>query len=533
MSQNLFDTQHRNFENYYEQNKNKPWYDWLVIDDKNDIKNGKQGYTGLLTHPNNKKLCCIYKTSKEDDNVVEHEYKILKHLETLANYCPHFHQAYGIIPFECNLNMTDEPLIINPKYKRVNRDMLLMQYIHNRCNFRQLMEDKKLNIGDNIIINIMKQISLIIHMYNDHKFTHYDLHTENILIRDCNPNMFILYIINKRLFLLPTYGYIPNIIDFGFSYCDYKPINTLTCTLVHTKYGFTSERFDPYTDLKLFFISTVDDISEMEDRNNLYDKLSNMSRNIFSGMNIQWTSGWDNSKIIDPVLSVRQLVKDYVKNSLLFSNSDIWVDTIQLLIDIPLSKLPYHQLETSFQSFIEEFIKFEERTTSKTLLNYILKIFVKYVKQYRVSYISENVDENKWAVLEIKRNFLDEYTQILNYHIPDIDYDKMICSLLLMSQCIEGLFYENLQKKYEEKDKQYSIMRLKSPLEFYDVLNINFPVLEKERKQITNKSSIIVVDHDNMKSCTITLSKEEFQMLNRIKTEKEQTRFIYNVYISR
>lgn len=102
-----------------------------------------------------------------------------------------------------------------------------------------------------------------------------------------------------------------------------------------------------------------------------------------------------------------------------------------------------------------------------------------------------------------------------------------------MTQCIEGLFYENLQKKYEEKDKQYSIMRLKSPLEFYDVLNINFPVLEKERKQITNKSSIIVVDHDNMKSCTITLSKEEFQMLNRIKTEKEQTRFIYNVYISR
>lgn len=545
MSQNLFDINNRKFEVYYEQNNKKPWHTWLVQSEKN-IKNGKQGYSGIFTHPINKNLCCLYKISREDDNLIEHEYSILKKLEQISSYCLHFHKAYGIIKFDCNIILSGDPLQISSKHKVIERDMLLMQYINNRCSFRELMENSK--IKDDVIINIMKQIFLIIEMYQDYEFTHYDLHSENILIRDCNPNTFILYVIHKKLYLIPTLGFIPNIIDFGFSYCKPKPNKPegcneephgLTGTLMSTKEGYTTSRFSKYTDLKLFFISVVDDLSRTIERENIYNKLYNICRNIFSGMNVQWNSGWDNSKIIDPITFIHELIKDYVKKSVLLYNSTLWFDSLQQLINLPLSPLPYHELETAFQNFVEEFIKFEERISSKTLLIYIFRILIKYIKKYRNSYISLDIEESKWAVLEIKKCFLEDYTQIIKYHIPDISWEKIICSLLLIAQCLEGLFYEHLEKIYKEKDTQFQIMRLKTPNDFYNVLNFNFTFPSISSKRLNPKSNIIVIDHDNRNTATFSLNKEEFLSYNILlkhndhEDSNEILKFLYNIYKSK
>jgi hypothetical protein len=534
MSQSLFDIHYKNFEQYFLQNQDKPWNQWLVQEDINEASkkdktpdksmNGKQGYVGILRHPQNKSLSCLYKISKVDDNVVEHEYKILKGLEPLAQYCPHFHKAYGIVSFDSNLIYGDNPLAHNTKSKIVRRPMLLMQYVKSKYDFNDMIQDE--NVKDDYILNVMKQVILCIYLAQQYRFTHYDLHTENILIRNCSPNMHMLYLLDEDTqFLTPTYGYVPNIIDFGFSYCD-VPDNTLTCTLVHTQQGFTSSRFDPYSDIKLFFISTVDDIAREEYRKAITPKLQNISRNLFSGMNVQWGSGWDNSKQITPVKIVHELVREYVKPSVLFSKSDLWFDTIQLLIQLPLSPLPYHDLEKCFTSFIQEFVKFEERIVSKTLLNYILKLLVQQVKSYRTSYLKGG-EESTWAILEIKRHFLEEYTQLVNYHVPSVDYEKMVCSLLMMVECLEGLFYEYLQKRYQEKDKQYEILRCTSIIDYYKILEYNFPT---RPKPLSNKTSIFVIDHVNRQSKTIHLTKEHANVCERLSTPELVAKYIRSVY---
>lgn len=532
MSQSLFDINCKNFEQYFTQNKDKPWNQWLVQekpepkkeDKEEKSMNGKQGYVGILRHPHNKSLSCLYKISKVDDNVVEHEYKILKGLERLAQYCPHFHKAYGVVPFDSNLVYGSNPLDHNTNSKVVRREMLLMQYIKSKYDFADMILDE--DIKDECIINIMKQIILCIQMAQQYQFTHYDLHTENILIRSCNPHMHLLYLIDEDTqFLTPTFGYVPNIIDFGFSYCD-VPNNTLTCTLVHTQQGFTSSRFDPYSDIKLFFISTVDDICREELRKGITPKLKNIARNVFSGMNVQWSSGWDNSKQITPVKIIHELVREYVKPSVLFGKTDLWFDTIQLLIQLPLSPLPYHDMEKCFTSFIEEFVKFEERIVSKTLLNYILKILVRYVATYRASYLKGG-EESSWAILEIKRHFLEEYTQLVNYHVPSVDYEKMVCSLLMIAECLEGLFHEYLQKRYQEKDKQYDILRCKSLIDFYKILEYNFPV---RAKPLTIKSSVFVIDHVNAQSKTIHLNKEHVNTCERLGDSNLIAKYLKSVY---
>ncbi len=526
MSQSLFDINCKNFENYYKENQDKPWNEWLVEEDERNEMKGKQGYVGVLRHPQNKSLSCLFKFSKVDDNVAEHEYKILKGLEPLSQYCPHFHKAYGLLPFESNILYNSEhPLRHNTNSKIVKRNMVLMQYVKSKYNLREMIEDE--SIKDEVIMNIMKQVILCLYLSHSFKFTHYDLHTENILIRNCSPNMHLLYLVDEHQeFLTPTFGFIPNIIDFGFSYCD-VPDNTLTCTLVHTQQGFTSARFDPYADAKLFLISSTDDFSRDEHRKSIHSKLSNICRNVFSGMNIQWGSGWDCSKQICPPKIIHELVRDYVRPSVLFSKNDLWFDTIQLLIKLPLSPMPYHDLEKCFTSFIEEFVKFEERIVSKTLLNYILKLIVIQVVKYRASYLKGG-EESAWSILEIKKHFLEEYTQLVNYHVPSIDYEKMVCSLLMMAECLEGLYYDYLKRRHEEKDRQYEIMRCKDMLDFYRILDYNFPC--KNAKPLTLKSNIFIIDHVRQQSKTISLTKENLNACEKLQDTQLISKYLRNVY---
>lgn len=526
MSHSLFDIHHRNFEQYFNQNKHRPWKEWLIQSDKHkELNDGKQGYTGVLQHPTNKNMCCIYKISKADDNLIDHEYEVLTRLKPLAMYCPHIHNAYGILSFDTNLFMESNPLKVEPREKVIKRDMLLMQFVPHKYDFHEMIKDE--TIKDENIINVMKQIILTIYMSHSYNFTHYDFHSENILIRNCNPNLFILYVFDHTEYLIPTNGYISNMIDFGFSFCDNE---SLTCTLVHTQYGFTSSRFDPYADIKLFMVSVVDDIFREGKRKKISNRLVNIVRNIFSGMNISWSTGWDKSKMVSPVKLIQELIKEQVKDSLLFSSTDVWFDTIQLLIDLPLNPMDYHNLESSVKGFIEEFVKFEERITSKTLLNHVLRIFVKLVKEFRASYLKGG-EEMEWSIFEIKKQFLERYTQLVNYHVPSIDYDKMICSLLVMSQCLEGLFYEYLEKRHHEKDKQYEIIRVKNILDFYRVLDNNFEHICNYK--LTNKSNILIVDHIHKQSKTITLTKENVQQIQILKEDRESiAKFIRNTYLS-
>jgi 3-dehydroquinate synthetase len=100
-----------------------------------------------------------------------------------------------------------------------------------------------------------------------------------------------------------------------------------------------------------------------------------------------------------------------------------------------------------------------------------------------------------------------------------------------MSQCLEGLFYEYLEKRYTEKDKQYQIMRVKNILDFYHVLEHNFENTCKYK--LTHKSNILIVDHIHKQSKTITLTKEDFQKIQTLKEDWDSiSKFIRNTYLS-
>ena len=71
-----------------------------------------------------------------------------------------------------------------------------MQYVNAKKFFKYIKNDDTPTLH---LLSIIKQSLLAIIIAN-HKvnFTHYDLHSDNILVKHCDPNSVFLYIINNE-----------------------------------------------------------------------------------------------------------------------------------------------------------------------------------------------------------------------------------------------------------------------------------------------------------------------------------------------
>ena len=56
--------------------------------------------------------------------------------------------------------------------------------------------------------------------YSKINFNHNELYRNNILMRKCNTHVAFKYVILGKEHVIPTYGSVPIIIDYGFSQCD-------------------------------------------------------------------------------------------------------------------------------------------------------------------------------------------------------------------------------------------------------------------------------------------------------------------------
>ena len=78
---------------YYNEHKETSWREWLEFDQTFE-KPGKQGLVGLLrptlTLKSDKPLKFVFKISQYINYLVQHEYTVMKGLNEISPYCPHF-----------------------------------------------------------------------------------------------------------------------------------------------------------------------------------------------------------------------------------------------------------------------------------------------------------------------------------------------------------------------------------------------------------------------------------------------------------
>lgn len=514
------------FVDYFEENKDKPIEEWLIFDGLIN-KPSKQGIVGLFKSKDGNQQC-IFKISQYINYLVYHELIIMQGLHEVSLFCPNFCKGIGMITVKMEANVkkdsNENPFcVVNSKYP-VEKDVLLSEYIENSSKFYNYIRSPK--IDENILYSIIKQVLLAISFAQKvKKFTHYDLHSFNVMIKKCNKDIVFLYKIDEsNQFCVPSLGTYPVIIDFGFSYIENLEDGPLFPSLSHTDVGFMSDRFDWVADPKLFLV-TVSEELKYKRNTKKSKKLRRIVRNIFHPLKIDWQSGWDDLNLKGASDYVLKLIEKKNKISKLFYHYDLYcIDIIQTLIILPLQKQEYENIELTYVTFLKEWVKIEDQISNPYYNLYILKGMVDVARTIRPEYMDKNTRNS--AISIFQKSTYDLLDSVAKFCRPkDVHFEKLLCSLYLFSKSVEGLLFEIMKNRMAQKQKEYDNLPVNSIDEIYAIINTNIP----DEYIYTEKTKVLIMDMQKKESKLFTLPKEEIDNINRI-THLAKGTYIYDLF---
>lgn len=503
---------HKEIKEIFENNKHKHYKEWLdfikVLD-----KPGKQGVVGLFRIKDTK-YEVIFKLSQYINYLSLHEAGVMEGLNEISKYCPHFCKSIGIVNCEIDAKYRekkDNPFVIENKYP-ILTDVILSEYIDNSSKLYNYIRSDK--IDEDVLYSIIKQILLSLCIaQKKKKFSHYDLHSFNIMIKKCDKNLVLLYKIDDdNQFCVPTLGYYPIIIDFGFSYISDMNDSPLWPSLAHTDVGFLSDRFDWVADPKLFLVTVSDEI-KLKRNTKKSKKFRRIIRNIFHPLNIDWESGWDEYE--DNGVShvvIKHLEKLNDNHSELFKYYDHYcIDILQTLIILPIEKQDTKNLDNSFSVFLKEWVKIENEITNPFYSLYILKGIVDIARDIRHLYISS---ETRIDAIRLFRHSIYEILEKISKFIKvrDVHYEKMLCSLYVFSKALEGFFYETSNNLLKEKFGDYEKLPLKSIEQIFAVISTNLP----DDYVYNENTKIVLIDSVEEQMSEHSIDKDEIKNINDI-----------------
>jgi hypothetical protein len=236
-------------------------------------------------------------------------------------------------------------------------------------------------------------------------------------------------------------------------------------------------------------------------------------KNIFGRLNINWERGWDkNKKNISASEKVLDMLENISEYSSLFREYDIFcIDILQSLVILPFQKQDYSKIEKIFSIFIKEFIKIEKAIGNFPFYNlYVLKGIVNIARDVRSDYSRPHTREK--AIKYFAAELFSIVHKVADYCNPkNIHYEKLLCSLLCLGKCIEGVIFETMEKLMKNKQKDYKKLPVDSVEHIYGILETNIPT-----KYSYNENTIIVVmDCIKEKSDSFTLSPQQCKDINQ------------------
>jgi hypothetical protein len=511
---------------HYENNKDKDWNEWLEFDSTFE-KPGKQGLVGLFKLKHEKDLKCVFKISQYINYLAQHENTIMEGLNEISSYCPHFCKSFGTIICKVDPKSRKEgnPFNSDTKYP-IEKEVLLCEYIEKSCKFYNYIRAEQ-KITESILYSTIKQVLMAIVIAQRKKnFTHYDLHSNNVMMRRCNKDLVFLYVIDKdNQFCVPTHGHYPVIIDYGFSYIENMEDGPLWASMGHTNVGFMSDRFDWVADPKLFLVTVSREIKHKRETKKA-KKLRRIIRNIFCPLKIDWDCGWDDTEEHKAAGDyVNDLIYKYNKKSKLFREYEHYcIDILQTLVVLPLEKQPYEDIHVSYQAFINQWVKIEDVIASPFYNLYVLKGLIDAARDVRAAYMDE--ETRKYAIKTFQTRIKSRVDEVAKFCVlKNIHYEKMLCSLYVFARNMEGALFETIENRMKKKEKEYSKLPLNSTEQVYGAIECNFP----DEYVYNENTNVFIVDSIN-DTCTVyKIPGDQLQYVNDIHPMARGT-FIYDLF---
>jgi serine/threonine protein kinase len=481
----------------------------LLVDTKYDFvrmfKKGKQGLTGLLRDKETGETC-VFKMSQHIDYVCEHEETIARRLNELR--CPVFSKILDSRVMKINPDSrASHPFEFceNP----TERLVLFFEYVRG-YSLSKVIKSKH-SVDTSVIQSTVKIVLLAVKMaYDNVKFTHYDLHTSNILMKKCDKNLRILFKFNdKNIFSVPTHGWMPIIIDYGFAYVDKIDSGPMYQSLAHTNVGFISCAADPFADAKLFLASVSSHAFRYRKAKSIL-KLRKLFKNIFGKLDMDFDCGWDvndDSSIADEVLNYLASANKRKRGVIsdLFNRYDHFAtDLMGSLVMLPLETNassptsydsdddddPVTHMRKTYKIFLKQFSKIENVVKSSFTRIQILKILVDEARLIMADYYDPRAQ--KHASYTFKREVIAKIDAVAKLvDLSKINFEKILCSLLLFARGLEIYLARKLNCLLNKKQSEYiSKLSVENTVEIVGAIELKI----KADKAVTRDSQWLIVE---------------------------------------
>jgi serine/threonine protein kinase len=188
-------------------------------------------------------------------------------MRQFASFFPHFMYSIGLareehVSVSVELNTNYNPFFTFPQFKgRAIRDIAMLKHVNGESMtfYTKMVEESKTK-DDSLVNELYLQVTAAIFFsQTEMGFSHNDLHSDNIMIGECSPNISFLYLFqNGEELLVNSMGKVSVIIDYGFAYSDAcsdeKGINQVMCSPYFINVGIFPISRDFASDMRCFLV---------------------------------------------------------------------------------------------------------------------------------------------------------------------------------------------------------------------------------------------------------------------------------------
>lgn len=315
------------------------------------------------------------------------------------------------------------------------------------------------------VVDLLKQLLIAVSAGQEIlRFTHYDLHVENVLVRETEDDKYVYVFPNGDLYCVDTNGLSAVIIDYGYAFT--SKAKCIMPSLYHNEAGFKPYQFSPLADCLTLLCSTATEFKHSQSP--LVKEVSSLFKPISQSLNVKcgWLEGF-----LDLPREMNRLLKppiSEVRRGSIFKDVPLIVDIVQALVPLPLDSEEELDDPSGF-SYAKTFARMyyhwflvEEQLGNREKEALLLKTIVRAMQ------------DNTSPVDKIKEVFHLEF---------EIDYECVTSCLRTIAKMIRAGLKRIDKRDTERRDRYYSKLDVSNSLDVFKRLD-KIPVIFKRDDRV-------------------------------------------------
>lgn len=461
----------------------------------------------------------------------------MRGLHDIDAYCPHFCHTVDLqyLPIHRQFKKHDvDPFTPPSPTAALMLPVVFMEYIVSTISdgniqehddipaaaipFAELIENEA--VPFHVVMSVVKQVLMALYIaQRDKRFVHYDLHCENILLRRCPSDEINVYRLDTaNVVAVPTFGYIPVIIDYGNASSTDLDDNPMCCALNLTTSGYLAPAFDPLADMRVFLISISYDIqyNRFCDEADLF---RNFCKHTFKTLRVDWSAGWVRpTKQQEQTGSIADQLLDYMEDD--HETSAVWTDYAGYAMDIlhnlvvlpltPTQSANLPELRRGYTYFMQEFRKVESEIHDTFVSLYVLHHMVREARSVQSLYADESTRAE--AVSAFGNSIFTIVRPVVKFcRFRGVQWEVMLCALYVLQEQLGGHMFALLDKHMAERMDTYRTHEIPSLPQIIGLVDLLFPLPWQGH---TDNTTLVLYDTVNRETQEYQLEPHEWAHIN-------------------